>query len=77
MSPHGAIDIFRFVRGAGDWNECRARAVAEATANGTTYFGIADEDMLRCQMALDITERKLDRISTLNKILEKQDHDKS
>jgi len=68
-SPHGAIDIFRQVCGLSSWQECRQRAVNEATANGVSYFGLADQDMLLCQLALAESERKSDRIATLEKVL--------
>jgi hypothetical protein len=64
-SPHGAIDVFRAVRGLSSWGECRSRAVAGFTPAGTPFVGLCDEDMLQCQMALPEGERKLDRIRTL------------
>lgn len=74
MSPSGAIDIFRSVRGLGDWAESHLRSAAEATASGVRYHGISDEDMLRCQLALDENNRRRERVSSLNKILGKPDH---
>ena len=65
MSPHGAIDIFRAVKGLGDWRESAESAVEGKTANGSTYLGLSDEDMLKCQYALDENQRKFDRIKVL------------
>lgn len=65
MSPYGAIDIFRTVKGLDDWEESAAKAVKDRTANGSEYLGLSDEDMLKCQYALDENQRKLDRIRTL------------
>jgi hypothetical protein len=53
------------VAGLDDWQECRLRAVHEATSSGIKYFGLSDEDMLRCQLALAEPERKADRIRVL------------
>jgi hypothetical protein len=39
-------------------------------ASGVPYLGLADSDMLACQMALPQGERKLERIRTLNKALQ-------
>jgi len=74
MSPSGAIDIFRSVRGLADWDESHRQSVAEATANGISYRGISDEDMLRCQMALDEGHRRRERIASLNMILKAKNH---
>lgn len=51
-SPHGAIDVFRSVKGLDDWSSCRRRACAGRTAAGGAFWELSDEDMLRCQMAL-------------------------
>ncbi len=64
-SPFGAIDIFRRVCGLNDWSMSRAAARHERTASGVDYTGLSDEDMLKCQYALDRTLRKQDRIETL------------
>jgi hypothetical protein len=68
-SPHGAIDIFREVRGLTNWREARARALYERTTSGIPYWGLADEDMLRCQQVLDEPQRNRDRIATLQEAL--------
>jgi hypothetical protein len=65
-SPSGSIDIFRTVKGLESWAASRARAYPGQTAAGTNFFGLSDEDMLQCQMALPENERKLDRIRLLN-----------
>ncbi len=68
-SPHGAIDIFRGVSGLKDWKTCRAQAVSEQTAAGVEYFGLSDADMLACQLALDESHRKQQRIDWLQELL--------
>jgi hypothetical protein len=64
-SPHGAIDIFRFVPGLPDWQMSRQNSVVEQTSRGVSYYGISDDDMLRCQMALDASARKASRVQAL------------
>ncbi len=68
-SPDGAIDIFRYVKGLGDWPASFKTANCEQTAAGIAYFGLSDDDMLRCQYALDESQRKVDRIATLEAAL--------
>jgi hypothetical protein len=65
LSPHGAIDVFRAVRGLGDWSTSRQSAVHELTSGGSEYYGLSDEDMLRCQLALDVAMQKTARIQSL------------
>ncbi len=64
-SPHGAIDVFRSVRGLADWQASFQAAVAEQTSAGTKYHGLSDADMLQCQLALDPVAQKKDRIQVL------------
>lgn len=71
-SPHGAIDIFREVRGLRNWREARGRALNERTTSGIPYWGLADEDMLRCQQVLDEPHRNRDRIATLQEALKRK-----
>ena len=71
-SPHGAIDVFRYVRGLNDWQESRANAVTGRTASGVPYLGLSDEDMLVCQLALGADEQKADRVETLRRALREQ-----
>jgi len=68
-SPHGAIDIFREVTGLPDWSACRRRALPEQTAAETRYWGLSDQDMLLCQLALDESQRKAQRVLTLEQAL--------
>ncbi len=68
-SPHGAIDIFRSVKGLPSWPACRARAQPASTAAGVPYWGLADADMLECQLALDEAERNQERIRVLRESL--------
>jgi hypothetical protein len=67
-SPSGPIDVFRRVTGLPAWPECRARAVASATAAGIPFWGLCDADMLRCQYALPENQRRLDRIRHLESL---------
>jgi hypothetical protein len=64
-SPHGAIDIFRAVPGLGGWQTSFQTAIAEATSSGIRYYGISDEDMLRCQLVLDAALQKTSRMQVL------------
>lgn len=61
-SPHGAIDIFRSVKGLDSWTESKSRALTEKTASGISYSGLCDEDMLKCQLALDPKDQNTERI---------------
>lgn len=70
-SPHGAMDIFRSVSGLADWTSSKHAAFAEATGSGVPYFGISDEDMLRCQFALEPSVQKASRIQVLQQKLQK------
>ena len=70
-SPHGAIDVFRAVKGLESWAACRARAAACRTSAGSSFAALSDEDMLQCQLALPEGEQKLDRIRTLRKAIER------
>jgi len=69
LTPHGPVDVFRFVAGLDDWQAARRTAVAEATASGVRYNGLSDEDMLRCQLALDETQQKPSRVAHLERAL--------
>jgi hypothetical protein len=64
-SPHGPIDVFRSVKGLSDWQACRRNAAAGETAAGIRYYGLSDEDMLRCQLALPEGQRRADRVCIL------------
>jgi hypothetical protein len=69
-TEHGALDIFREVRGlAGKYDDCRARAVQSTTSTGVSFNGLADEDMLTCQEALPESERKGKRVEILRTAL--------
>lgn len=63
---HGALDLFRSVKGLeGRYQECKRAAIPAQTATGVFYLGLSDRHMLECQLALDEKERKLDRMRTL------------
>jgi hypothetical protein len=72
LSPHGFIDVFRSVKGLPVWQLSYQNAVSEQTAQGTSYHGLSDADMLQCQLALDPAHQKLDRIRTLQSLLQQQ-----
>ena len=69
-TEHGAVDIFRDVRGLeGRYDECRARAVALTTAAGMAFLGLSDQDMLTCQEALPPGQRHERRMAVLREAL--------
>jgi hypothetical protein len=68
-SPLGAIDLFRFVQGLDDYDECKARSEQRLTAEGVAYQSLSDRDMLRCQLALPEGLRRLDRVAYLERLL--------
>ena len=65
-TQHGALDVFRAVRGLeGRYEECRAAALPSVTTNGVRYFALCDAHMLACQEALPPGERKQKRVEVL------------
>ena len=69
-TEHGAVDIFRDVRGLeGRYDECRARAVPANTASGIKFLGLSDQDMLTCQEALPPGQRHERRMAVLHEAL--------
>jgi hypothetical protein len=69
-SAHGAIDIFREVRGLeGQWAACRARCADAKTATGIPFISLSDRDMISCQMALPEGERRIERVRYLEQRL--------
>ena len=68
-SPDGPIDIFRRVAGLDDWRSSFQNALREQTVSRVSYWGLSDEDMLQCQLALEEGHRKLDRIAALEKAI--------
>jgi hypothetical protein len=68
-SPYGAIDVFRSVRGLRSWADCRARAAEGQTAAGIPFWGLSDEDMLKCQTALPESEQNRERVRILTESL--------
>ena len=69
-TPQGALDVFRALPGTESWEESMAASVECRTHNGTTCRGLNDLDMLRCQEALDESDRKMDRVIYLRRILQ-------
>jgi hypothetical protein len=71
-SPHGAMDVFRSVKGLGDWDDSWTESLREKTAGGVPYRGISDRDMLKCQQALEAPDRKPERMRLLKAAVERQ-----
>ncbi len=74
-SPHGAIDIMRAVEGLDNWQESWQRSADEKTASGTSYRGLSDSDMLKCQLALAESQQKHERVRILREILQPGDRE--
>ncbi len=71
-TEHGALDVFREVRGlTGRYDECRAAARTGTTPTGAAYRGLSDRHMLESQEALDESQRDLDRMETLRRAIAK------
>ena len=67
---HGALDIFREVKGLeGKYNECHNASFSARTGSGIPYRGLSDQHMLDCQTALPPGEQNQKRIATLKKAL--------
>ncbi len=69
-TSYGALDIFRDVLGLeGRYAECKARGVPTTTAAGVAFTGLSDPDMLACQEALPLPERKTRRMEVLRRAI--------
>lgn len=69
-TKHGALDIFRDVRGLeGRYEECKAAAVAARTGTGINFAALSDAHMLACQEALLPHEQKAKRMEVLRQAL--------
>lgn len=72
ITKHGALDVFRDVRGLeGRYEECRAAASLSVTTNGVRYLALSDAHMLACQEALPPAERKQKRVEVLRAAIAK------
>lgn len=69
LTRYGALDVFRSMAGLVSWEESSRHAEVVQTANGVSFRGLSDEDMLACQEALEEGERKLDRIRILRRAI--------
>ena len=49
--------------------DCKSRGVRTQTAAGIQFTGLSDEDMLACQEALPVEERKERRIQVLREAI--------
>ncbi len=72
-SPQGAVDIMRAVAGMTDWQDAWQRGIDEQTKSETAYRGLSDADMLACQLALAESERRSERTSYLQKLLDDEE----
>ena len=69
-TAHGALDVFRAVRGLeGRYADCMARGILSKTATGVAFMALSDEDMLACQEALPLAERKVRRMEVLREAI--------
>lgn len=64
-TAHGAVDVFRSVKGLESWQDSWDRGINAALSTGTVYRALGDDDMLRCQLALPEGLQKKSRIETL------------
>ena len=65
-SPHGAIDVFRSVRGLeAGYDVWSPQCPIRATPSGIPFRSLSDELMIRCELALPESERKHDRLRAL------------
>jgi hypothetical protein len=71
-SPFGSIDIFRAVAGLTDWQASNVEAVPFQTDGGTSFRGLSDADMLRCQLALEPAQQKAERIRVLQNLISRR-----
>ena len=70
-TTQGALDIFRDVRGLqGQYLKCKQRGLLTQTAAGVFFTGLSDQDMLTCQEALPLEERKQRRMEVLRRAIE-------
>jgi hypothetical protein len=66
----GAVDVFRDVAGLeGQYGLCKQRGVPTRTAAGVSFVGLSDRDMLTCQEALPVGQRKVRRMEILREAL--------
>ena len=71
-TKHGALDIFRDVRGLeGRYEECKAVAVGSKTGTGVKFAALSDVHMLACQEALAPHEQKPKRMETLRQAIKR------
>lgn len=69
-TAHGALDIFREVRGLEErYAECKGASVKAETGAGIPFHGLSDRHMLECQLALPESERKQNRVEVLKRAL--------
>ncbi|HBA84311.1 MAG TPA: hypothetical protein DCZ95_09485 [Verrucomicrobia bacterium] len=69
ISPHGSIDIFRTVKGLDSWMDSFLTGLDARTSSGVLFRSLSDEDMLKCQLALEQSEQKHDRVIALKEAI--------
>lgn len=69
-SAFGPVDVFRGVKGLEDgFKACQERAELRSMPNGEFYYSLSDEDMLKCQEALELASRRHSRVESLKEII--------
>lgn len=72
-TDHGALDVFRTVRGLENrYDECRESATEARTAAEISFLSLSDTHMLACQEALPPGERKQRRMEILREAIQRQ-----
>ena len=66
VTPLGALDVFRDVRGLeGQFQECFARSAPVTLPSGVVFHALSDVDMLQSQLALAPHEQNPIKIDKL------------
>lgn len=74
-TPHGAVDMFRFVPGLeAGYAVLREECPVRHTPTGIRFRSLSDRLMIRCQESLPEPARRLDRIRALQRAIA-ADHD--
>ncbi|MFZ5832814.1 MAG: hypothetical protein ACOY3P_22235 [Planctomycetota bacterium] len=71
LTPHGALDVFRQMRGLPDWATCRNRAVHVTISGTIECFAVNDQDMLDSQLALPPGLQRTERLRVLRAAIER------
>ena len=72
-TEHGALDVFRELRGLEDqYDQCHRAASRMHTATGVPFMSLSDEHMLACQEALPVEQRRRKRIEVLREAIRRR-----